>query len=63
MDNKIQEVVEATNCGRHAAPNGTPCFYIPGKDRDHNGICNARAKKAGFVGVISKHALSRGGRR
>lgn len=59
MDKYIQTILDREACNRHQAPNGIPCFHIP-KSTENGyfaGICNRRAKKAGFIGSPGPQSL------
>lgn len=62
MDAKIDTIIERTYCKRHMAYEGEPCFEIHGETSLHNGfrgVCNTRARKAGFTGRIKRSSLVR----
>lgn len=43
---KIRAVVDKTECDRHAAPRGIPCWYLrTDSPSGQVGICNVRAVK------------------
>lgn len=52
---KIREVIEETECKRHSAPVGIPCFHLRMDSQEgyYAGICNVRATKI-YNGVPSK---------
>jgi hypothetical protein len=52
---KIREVLAETNCERHSAPVGIPCFHLRMDSHEgyYAGICNVRATKI-YNGVPSK---------
>lgn len=55
FSSKIRFVVEETDCTRHSAPVGIPCFHLRTDSHQFGylaGICNIRAKKR-FNGVPS----------
>jgi hypothetical protein len=51
---KIKQVLAETDCGRHLAPVGIPCFHLRMDSQNgyYAGICNVRATKL-FNGVPS----------
>ena len=59
MDKFISIILDREGCNKHNALKGAPCFLI----RKHHGfgyyagVCNKRAKRAGFSGKISAKAL------
>lgn len=53
-DRKIDAVVARTDCKKHDAERDQVCFTIIGDTRYFGGVCGARAKRAGFVGVPKK---------
>lgn len=57
----IDDVVNRTNCDKHNASEGTPCFYLY-YDRTSisrgSAVCGERVKKAGFDGQIDPRSLS-----
>lgn len=60
MDKLIPHIVDTTSCGKHEVPPGIPCFGVELSTVENGyspGICNARAKLAGFNGKISPGAL------
>jgi hypothetical protein len=55
----IPIIMERVTCEKHGAPLGVPCFhlFLGGKRWRQPGICDARARKAGFVGNIREASL------
>lgn len=55
---KIPKILESTECVKHRALHGVPCFWT---DRDNGGlyphVCNKRAKAAGFNAPINEQSL------
>lgn len=60
-DLHVPYVLDRTDCGKHDAPVGNPCYLIPKVDDQghYMGICNTRAKKAGMNGEIKPASLIR----
>lgn len=56
---RIPIVMDRDECGRHGAPLGIPCFHVPKSSGNgyYAGICNKRAKKAGFNSRVSPEAM------
>lgn len=48
----IPTVLERTSCSKHNAERDEPCYYIDGL----RGVCNRRAKSAGYNHPISDKA-------
>lgn len=55
----MTQVIDDQPCGRHRAPRGMGCWVLHGSLMDLAGICDYRAKKAGYRGKISESSLSR----
>jgi pyrimidine deaminase RibD-like protein len=58
IERHIDTVVTREPCDRHGKETGFPCWFLTGAggNRVLFGVCNSRAKKAGFVGKISPTA-------
>lgn len=52
---KIRDIIADTDCKRHSAPEGIPCFHLRMDSQEgyYAGICNVRATKI-YNGVPSK---------
>jgi len=62
QDSYIDTVIMRGDCMHHAVPKGMACYTLPALrgSRDHVGVCNSRAKKAGFNGRITPtHAYTK----
>ncbi len=61
MDNHpnwLPSLIDREACDKHKVPLGTPCFHVKtvaGKVLP--GICNLRARNAGFTGKIDNKSL------
>lgn len=56
----MQTIISRGGCGRHRVPSGVPCFHIPSGVEGSgylSGVCNWRAKRAGFNNSISEKSL------
>jgi hypothetical protein len=56
----IEKVLERTDCKKHKAFTGIPCFHIRPANSKFGylaGICNNRAKRAGYNAPISESAV------
>lgn len=62
-DNFVHEVINRTACSQHnASQYWDPCFEAEGLTEENNsifGVCNDRAKAAGFNGTINPVSLTR----
>lgn len=56
----LPTILDRLGCGRHKVPVGVPCFHVvrDGFGRGA-GICNYRAKKAGFNHPVDPKSLRR----
>lgn len=54
-------VLDRGACVTHNVPVGIPCFHLARRDGYYAGICDSRARKAGFVGKISPESLTKAG--
>lgn len=48
-----------TPCATHGVASGTPCWSVPGEDRDHPALCPHRTRAAGYTGVSSPRSTRR----
>jgi hypothetical protein len=59
----ITDAMERASCKKHGAPKGVPCWTLPKNVGNGFGryaaICNARIKRAGYIGSISPSSLRR----
>jgi len=57
----IQHISDSTECKKHKAPSGIPCFHIKhGSSFGYSaGVCGKRIKSAGFIGKISPTAMQK----
>lgn len=58
----VEDIVVRSHCDRHNAAKQEPCYMVhSGVYPEHSyiGICNGRARSAGFVGKISQESLFR----
>lgn len=58
----IEDIVVRSHCDRHGVPKTVPCYILHSgvnPEHSHIGICNGRARSAGFSGKISQEALYR----
>lgn len=55
----IPTILDRTDCTKHNALLGMPCWYIPKRFGYYAGICNARAVAAGFNHEISASSVVR----
>lgn len=53
----IPLVMDREACGKHAVPQGVPCFHVRTQRGVLPAICNGRAKKTGFNAKISESSL------
>ncbi len=54
----LETVVTREPCGKHRAHRGTPCWILEGVSGFLlQGVCNKRARKAGFTHRISDKSL------
>lgn len=62
IDNFVAKIADETSCVKHSAPEGTACFYIRSDQSEafYTGVCNNRAKRAGYKHPIDPRSLSRG---
>lgn len=57
----IQKIVLAQSCGKHQVPVGIACWDLEtSAGMMLQGVCNRRAKKAGFIGRVSQSSLRSG---
>lgn len=57
---RIDEALRITTCKKHNAPHDYACHVIESSSGNIlRGICNARAKRAGFIGKITSGSFSR----
>lgn len=58
----LPRVLSRTDCDKHNVPEGLYCFYNPPLEGDKwiGGVCNSRARRAGFTGKISDQAMQVG---
>lgn len=61
LDRKMDGILTGTDCKKHEKPTGMPCFnLLSGNGKGILfGICNTRAKRAGFVGKINPQSLQK----
>lgn len=60
MDTKINDIVGRSDCTKHKAIPGMACWNIhTSSGRVLLGICNKRARKAGFFGQITDKSLAK----
>jgi hypothetical protein len=56
----IADVMERQACSKHGVPKGIPCYHLYRSVGDILvGVCNKRARAAGFVGNIDPKSLNR----
>lgn len=54
----IQTIIDRENCGTHKAWQGIPCWVLENSAGYFlMGVCNKRAKKAGFKHPVSENSL------
>jgi len=49
----IPQVMAASHCKKHRAAQDSPCYWVG----SYRGVCNARAKRAGFTAPISEKSM------
>lgn len=58
FDRHIGSIVNSGDCGKHRARPGDPCWLLEGSNGALLfGVCNKRAKKAGYSHPISEKSL------
>lgn len=66
VDGFVVRIIQTTTCSKHDAKRDVACFSLPPGDTVDSpwdrflGVCNQRAKKAGYVGTINPNSLRRG---
>lgn len=54
----VPTIIERENCGSHKAQRGIPCWILVSNDGYFlKGVCNKRAKKAGFNHPVSNKSM------
>lgn len=50
----IEKICVKTSCNKHKAPVNISCFTIISEaGKEYHAVCNSRAKRAGYNGVVS----------
>jgi hypothetical protein len=61
FDRFMGEIIQTEPCKKHRAEKGDACFHIQSESGTTRiGICNYRAKKAGFNAAVNNKSLRRG---
>ena len=55
----IRDIMSRTDCMKHDAPEGIPCFHVKYDTVNgySAGLCGARIRKAGFNGRVSHESV------